>query len=80
MQCYLSVDQTTSMFQHQQQQDNKDSNVLPRRKINYLGDTLEEIVDVTADSPHSSKLLLGAEPFLYLNKTRIKYKNSHVLT
>jgi hypothetical protein len=44
-----------------------ESNFLPR-KNNYLGDTLEEIVDVTADSPHSSKLLLGAEPLLHLNK------------
>jgi hypothetical protein len=56
-------------------QDNTDSNVLPRRKNNYLGDTLEEIVNVTADSPHRSKLLLGAEPLLHLTKIRVEYKN-----
>jgi hypothetical protein len=43
-------------------------------KKDYLGDTLEEIVDVTAYSPHSSKLLLGAEPLLHLNKRRVEYK------
>jgi hypothetical protein len=33
----------------------------------YLGDTLEKVVDVAANGPHSSQLLLGAEPLLHLN-------------
>jgi hypothetical protein len=45
-----------------------------KKYLNYLGDTLEEIVNVTADSPHSSKLLLGAEPLLHLNKTKVTTK------
>lgn len=33
-----------------------------------LGDSLDHIFDMTADRPHSSDFLLGAEPFFHLDR------------
>jgi hypothetical protein len=76
---FLSI-QLLQRFNTQTRQLRQQFSSPVKKYLNYLGDTLEEIVNVTADSPHSSKLLLGAEPLLHLNKIRVTYKNSHVFT